>query len=211
MTDQPAEYKDGFERILEETPDICMDSLEANWDGILASAILEMIQWGFDAFFSFFNFTRYLGMMVPIIGIFPLWLSEVALDGLAPDWTRTYAHGAQANLRMARNNSRCASNIYASFGDDLKPDYTFAGDTEFYLNSISAAQNFYVAFMDWRDGVGLMYTMFPLGPIIELVYRGASLAMPIATMMLYTDISKLSYSPEAEKGVKGEGQTKVIE
>tara|TARA_B110001450_G_C17506735_1_gene434682 strand:- start:153 stop:770 length:618 start_codon:yes stop_codon:yes gene_type:complete len=200
-----ADQKDGFERMLDESNDVCMQSLEANWDGILASAILEIIQWAFDAVFAVFNFTRYIGMMIPIIGIFPLWLSELALDGLAPDWTRTYAHGAQANLRMARNNARCASNIYVKFGENLKPDYKFAGDTEFYLNSISAAQNFYVAFMDWRDGVGVMYTMFPLGPAIELVYRGASLAMPIATWMLYSDISQLKYSPEAEKGVRGEG------
>ena len=98
---------------------------------------------------------------------------------------------------MARNNSRCASNVYTSFGANLKPDYTFAGDTEFYLNSISAAQNFYVAFMDWREGAGFLYTVWPMGPIIELVYRASSLAMAIATLMLQSDIAKLALSPEA--------------
>ena len=100
------------------------------------------------------------------------------------DWTRTYAHGAQASIRMARNNTRCASNVYTSFGESLKPDYTFAGDTEFYLNSISAAQDFYVAFTDFYQGTGFLYTVWPLGPIIELVYRASTLAMAIATVML---------------------------
>ena len=99
---------------------------------------------------------------------------------------------------MARNNSRCASNIYASFGESLKPDYTFAGDTEFYLNSISAAQNFYIAFLDWREGAGWLYTLWPMGPLIELVYLGSSLFTIIATLMLQSDIAKLALSPVAE-------------
>ena len=96
---------------------------------------------------------------------------------------------------MARNNSRCASNIYVAFSENLKPDYTFAGDTEFYLNSISAAQDFYVAFIDWKAGIGFLYSIWPLGPIIELVYQASTLTMAIATLMLQADISKLALSP----------------
>ena len=137
-------------------------------------------------------------MQIPFIGLVPLWSMDVFGDNLRPDWTRTYAHGAKADIRMARNNSRCASNIYTTFGDDesLKPDYTFAGDTEFYLNSIGAAQDFYVSFNDWRYGSGFLYTIWPMGPIIELVYRASTLAMAIATLLLQADISKLALSPK---------------
>jgi hypothetical protein len=43
MTDANAAKLDAFEKELEETPDVCMDSLKTNWDGILAGAILECI------------------------------------------------------------------------------------------------------------------------------------------------------------------------
>ena len=141
-------------------------------------------------------------MQVPFIGLIPLWASHAFGRGVEADWSRTYAHGLQANVNMARNNARCASNIYVSFGDTLKPDYKFAGDTEFYLNSISAAQSFYVAFLDWREGMGWLYTVWPLGPIIELVYQGASLAMVIATLMLQADIKKLALSDVAKDDIK---------
>ena len=107
---------------------------------------------------------------------------------------------------MARNNSRCASNIYVSFGESLKPDYKFAGDTEFYLNSIMAAQQFYMAFLDWYEGMGWLFTLFPLGPLIDLTYNASSLTMIIVTLMLQGDISQLKLSPvmkdeEAAKNV----------
>tara|TARA_B110000285_G_scaffold209216_1_gene250000 strand:+ start:117 stop:263 length:147 start_codon:yes stop_codon:yes gene_type:complete len=37
-----AEYAEGG--------DACMDALKSNWDGILAGAILEIIQWSWDFF-----------------------------------------------------------------------------------------------------------------------------------------------------------------
>ena len=96
---------------------------------------------------------------------------------------------------MARNNSRCASNIYVSFGKSLEPDYEFAGDTEFYLNSISAAQSFYVAFVNWHENIGWLYSLWPIGPLAELVYRASTLTMAIVTLMLQGDIAKLALSP----------------
>jgi hypothetical protein len=99
---------------------------------------------------------------------------------------------------MARNNSRCASNVYVAFGESLKPDYKFAGDTQFYLNSLSAAQSFYVGFTDWYVGLGWLYTVWPLGPLFELVYRGSTLTMIIVTIMLQGDLSALEKSPVAK-------------
>ena len=129
--------------------------------------------------------------------------------GYYADWTRVFAHGALANVRMARNNSRCASNVYVAFGENLKPDYKFAGDTEFYLNSISAAQNFYVAFQDWYEGLGWLYTVWPLGPLFELVYRGSSLTMIIVTIMLQGDIAKLGDSEVAETDKEKDADDKI--
>ena len=189
--------EDVFEKELNEGPDACMTSLLQNWDGILAAGILEAIQWGFDFFFLVNGFLGYFLMQIPFIGLVPLWFYNVVVSKVIPDWSRGWAHGAQADIRMARNNSRCASNIYASFDDSLKPDYTFAGDTEFYLNSIGAAQLFYISFLDLREGMGFLYTIWPLGPIVELVYQGASLFTIIATLMLQADISKLAKSPVA--------------
>ena len=63
-----------------------------------------------------------------------------------------------------------------------------------------------MAFLDWYDGMGWIYTLWPLGPIVELTYQCASLAMIIVTIMLQSDISKLKLSPvekdeEATKNV----------
>ena len=51
-------------------------------------------------------------------------------------------------------------------------------------------------------GTGWLYTLWPLGPLIELVYEAASLTMPIVTLMLQLDISKLALSPVAEADEK---------
>ena len=44
MADPNAGAQDIYEKTLaEETPDICMESLKSNWDGILVAAILEIV------------------------------------------------------------------------------------------------------------------------------------------------------------------------
>ena len=96
---------------------------------------------------------------------------------------------------MARNNSRCASNIYVAVSDSFKPDYKFAGDTEFYFNSVAAAQNFLIGFLDWKSGMGWLVTLFPLGPLIDLVHQGATATMIVVSLLLYLDISKLGLEP----------------
>jgi hypothetical protein len=60
---------------------------------------------------------------IPFVGIFHVWASYFFYRPFIPDYTRTYAHGVMADIQMARNNSRCASNIYVKFGENLKPDY----------------------------------------------------------------------------------------
>lgn len=49
------------------------------------------------------------------------------------------AYGALGDMSMARTNSKCVANVYADLADKLIPDYKFASDTDFYLNSMSAA------------------------------------------------------------------------
>jgi hypothetical protein len=45
------ESNDAFaEYLKDENPDACMDALKFNWDALLAAAILEAIQWGWDFF-----------------------------------------------------------------------------------------------------------------------------------------------------------------
>ena len=115
-----------------------------------------------------FGFGGLVLSQLPFVGLVYLWARN--LFNYHIDFSRVYAHAAFANVRMARNNARCASNIYSTFGESLKPDYKFAGDTEFYLNSIIAAQSFYTAAHDWRDGWGWLYTVWPIGPIVEILY-----------------------------------------
>ena len=105
---------------------------------------------------------------------------------------------------MARNNSRCASNIYVGVSDVFKPDYKFAGDTEFYFNSMAAAQQFYLGFLDWKDDMGWLITLWPLGPFIYLTSQGSTLTMIVSSLLLYLDISKLGLEPleAADKGEK---------
>ena len=55
------------------------------------------------------------------------------------DWSHLYAFGAIGDISMARTNMKCVANIYADIGAKLKPDYKFASDTDYYLNSILAA------------------------------------------------------------------------
>lgn len=114
---------------------------------------------------------------------------------LAIDGSRVYSYGILGDIKMARNNSRCASNIYVGLSDVFKPDYKFAGDTEFYLSSFAAAQSFYLAFNEWERGMGWLNTLWPLGPLIELVGRGANLTMVISSLLLFQDMKKLQLSP----------------
>tara|TARA_B110000285_G_scaffold209216_1_gene250002 strand:+ start:564 stop:728 length:165 start_codon:yes stop_codon:yes gene_type:complete len=45
--------------------------------------------------------------------------------------------------------------------------------------------------------MGWLITLWPLGPVLALVYNGASLTMAIVTLMLQFDIAKLAKSPVA--------------
>jgi hypothetical protein len=60
-------------------------------------------------------------------------------DNYHIDWSRLYAFGAIGDISMARTNYKCVANIYADFDGKLKPDWEFASDTDYYLNSIGAA------------------------------------------------------------------------
>lgn len=63
------------------------------------------------------------------------------------DFGTTYAQGALGDIDMARTNSKCAANMYYDMRN-LKADEQFASDSDYYLNSMQAAQDFYLAFQD---------------------------------------------------------------
>ena len=76
---------------------------------------------------------------------------EVLHNGI--DFSGTYAEGALGDIAMARSNSKCASNMYFDLSM-YKQDPQFESDSDYYLNSIEAAQNFYLSFEEknWRFG-----------------------------------------------------------
>ena len=195
MSSSSSSGADGFAAALANEGDACIKGLESNFSALIAGVVLELLQWTWDFTSKFLNLFWILWTQTTFFGLWPWWWANVVGPYFHVDWSRTYQHGVLGDIQMARNNSRCASNIYVGISDVFKPDYKFAGDTEFYLNSVQAAQSFYLAFLDWGDNVGWLYTLWPLGPIIELIYNGAILAMVISSLLLYLDMTKLQLSP----------------
>ena len=122
------------------TNDACVQALEKNWTAILASALLEVIQWLWDelcAWIAPANWVVWLVGLIPIVGPAASKLLEAVM--IAPfriDWSATYASGALGDISMARNNTACAANTYFETKEILKVDKAFASDSDYYLNSI---------------------------------------------------------------------------
>ena len=70
-----------------------MKALESNWDGILAGASLELIQWSWDFLDGFFKIIPYALMQIPFIGLPLMWGKYVFGRSSYADWTRVYDHG----------------------------------------------------------------------------------------------------------------------
>ena len=75
-----------------EGGDACMTALASNWDGILAGAILEIIQWSYEFINKIFYAFWVVWAQVPFLGLWPIWWSWMFRNS-ATDNSRTYAHG----------------------------------------------------------------------------------------------------------------------
>ena len=77
-----------------EGGDACMDALKSNWDGILAGAILEILQWSYR--FIGEDIIGVFGLLMrqtPILGLFMTWWVSIFNITANADWSRTFAHG----------------------------------------------------------------------------------------------------------------------
>jgi hypothetical protein len=104
-------------------------------------------------------------------------------DAFYVDWSRTYAYGSLGDTAMATTNMKCAANTYADLSEDFVPDYVFEQDNDFYLQSISAAQEFYLSLIDMRLGFLNMITF----GIAGFLRNAAILIFPIVTLILQGD------------------------
>ena len=100
-----------------------MTALEDNWTALMVAAILEIVQSGLETLEGLIFSIPYALMQFPFFGLPLQWCVYIFAKYIYVDWSRTYAHGAQGDIRMARNNSRCAANIYVSLAENLTPDY----------------------------------------------------------------------------------------
>jgi len=75
---------------------------------------------------------------------------------------------------------KCAARTYADFDKTHLPDYEFEQDTDFFLQSIGAAQEFYLAIVDLHLGVLNTLTFGVAG----LVKNIGVLMFPIITLIL---------------------------
>jgi hypothetical protein len=89
---------------------------------------------------------------------------------------------------MATTNMKCAANTYADLDKNFEPDYVFEQDNDFYLQSIGAAQQFYLSLVDMRLG---FLNFITLG-IAGWIQRLATLTFPIVTLILQMDSAKIA-------------------
>jgi hypothetical protein len=102
------------------------------------------------------------------------------------DWSKLYAYGALGDVSMATTNMRCAANTYADLDGSFVPDYVFEQDNDFYLNSISAGQQFYIALADMKLGF-LQFLLFPK------FFRWAAMTLFASiTLVLQLDTAKIA-------------------
>jgi hypothetical protein len=109
------------------------------------------------------------------------------------DWSRTYAGGALGDISMARNNSNCAANTYFETREILKVDKAFASDSDYYLNSIEASQQFYLSLLNLKTG---WLSVIPLlrwvtGVPLDFFRWVALIGLPVVTMILQFDTEEL--------------------
>ena len=152
--------------IRSENEDACEKALKGNWTAILAAAALELTQSAWDLFIGIFF----------LFGWFPV------------DWSRLYAYGTLGDISMATTNMRCASNTYADLDGSFVPDYVFEQDNDFYLNSIAAGQQFYLALADMHLGF-LSFGTFGIAGWL----RWATMTLFAAvTLVLQLDTAKIA-------------------
>ena len=89
---------------------------------------------------------------------------------------------------MASINMKCASNTYAGVDSGVPKDLVFEQDTDFYLNSISAAQQFYIAILDMR--LGWIGWVIPFGIAGWLRWACYTLFAAV-TLVLQLDTAKI--------------------
>ena len=143
MSASDDEYASDFSdlgKALKAGDDNCLKALNSNWDAIMAATIIEMVQWAFEAFYYLFvPFFLNLSLILLPAQWSLMYVKEGYLEHTDTGVGITAAWGALGDISMARTNSKCVANIYKDLADKLKPDYKFASDTDFYLNSMGAA------------------------------------------------------------------------
>ena len=161
-----AEMSELAKGIRSENEDACEKALKGNWTAILAAASLELVQAGWDLLIGLFYFLSWMEI----------------------DWSKMYAYGVLGDISMATTNMRCAANTYADLDGSFVPDYVFEQDNDFYLNSIGAGQNFYLAIADMDLGILRFFTFGIAGWL-----RWAAMTLFAAvTLILQLDTAKIA-------------------
>ena len=90
---------------------------------------------------------------------------------------------------MATINMRCASNTYAGVDNGAPKDLVYEQDNDFFLNSIGAAQQFYLAILDMR--LGWIGWVIPFG-IAGWIRWALYTAFAAITLVLQLDTAKIT-------------------
>ena len=186
------------DEIRSNSNDACVMALEQNWAAIIWAAGLEIGQWVFDFLVTWISPVDWVldfVSIIPVVGAPISAIGMVVLDEpFRIDWSSTYANGAIGDIAMARNNANCAANVYYETREILKVDREFASDADYYLNSIEASQQFYLAMLNLKVGwiSDIPIFGFFIGGPIQLVKWIARIGLPIITLMLQVDTEKLN-------------------
>ena len=106
--------------------------------------------------YNFINYTLnpvywilYIVGLVPLIGPAIMKFIDSALFlPFTIQWGQMLAHGALGDIAIARSNTDCAANTYGNTKEVLIVDKAFASDSDYYLNSIEASQQFYLSILN---------------------------------------------------------------
>ena len=178
--------------------DACVMALEKNWTAIIGAAGGEIAQWVFDFIVTWVSPVDWVMDFVSIIPIIGAPISSVGMvvldEPFRINWSSTYANGAIGDIAMARNNANCAANVYYETREILKVDKVFASDADYYLNSIEASQQFYLALLNLKVGwiADIPFFGIFIGTPVKLVKWLARIGLPIITLMLQIDTEKLN-------------------
>ena len=154
---------------------------------------MEIIQYAYNSYNGVLNpiyWILWVIGLVPYVGPGIMKLIESTLyEPFAIQWGRMFAAIALGDIALARSNTNCAANTYGNSKQVLQVDKAFASDSDYYLNSIEASQEFYLSILNFKTGyiTIIPFLGWAIGAPLEIIKWTALIGLPVVTLVLQLD------------------------